>query len=228
MGAAVAENIYGKYSIPTDLSHRHAVRLIKRGEVYEPNTIKFMREHAGDGDIIHAGTFFGDFLPALSPAMAKGAKVWAFEPHPNSYEHAGRTIELNALENVELHNKAVSDKSDVLFFRTHKPDGEALGGKSFITEADGDGVEPVESIRLDEFVPLDRKVTILQLDVEGHERAALLGAMGLIERWAPILILENFEKPRWMKKNLGHMDYRVVGQRHRNFVYATTDLKIED
>ncbi|WP_390915361.1 hypothetical protein [Pseudosulfitobacter sp. SM2401] len=37
-------------------------------------------------------------------------------------------------------------------------------------------------MRLDDIVPMDRKVSILQLDVEGHERAALLGARGIIDK----------------------------------------------
>ena len=83
----IAENRYGSYSVPEGLDHRPAVRLVKAGDVYEPDTIAFMRDHAGAGDVIHAGTFFGDFLPGLSAAMAKGAKIWAYQNMTDILEH---------------------------------------------------------------------------------------------------------------------------------------------
>ena len=35
------QNDYGRYSVPEGLDHRPAVRLIKAGKIYEPNTIRF-------------------------------------------------------------------------------------------------------------------------------------------------------------------------------------------
>lgn len=45
MGALLAENKYGRYSVPENLEHRPAVRLVTAGDVYEPKTIRFMAEN---------------------------------------------------------------------------------------------------------------------------------------------------------------------------------------
>lgn len=216
-------NEYGQYSVPDGLDHRPAVRLVKAGQVYEPQTIQFMRDHAGTGDIIHAGTFFGDFLPGLSGAMASDARIWAFEPNPDSHAHAARTIAMNGLANVTLTHAAVSNTDGVIRFQTRDAQGNPLGGHSRFVTADGPGVESVPSIRLDNVVPEDRQVSILQLDVEGHERAALEGAMEIITRCRPILILEEFRYKRWIKAKLGHLGYELRQKVHANRVFAPAD-----
>jgi FkbM family methyltransferase len=219
----LAQNKFGKYSVPDGLDHRPAVRLVKSGKVYEPNTIKFMREHAGDGDIIHAGTFFGDFLPGLSTGMASNARIWAFEPNPNSYEHAQRTIKLNGLPNVILTNAALSNQNTSVRFKTHDEKGNPLGGHSHYVTQDGPGTQTLPAVKLDTVVPYDRAITVLQLDIEGHERAALEGAMQIIARWRPILILEEFRHKRWIKAKLGHLEYELKRKIHANRVFAPTN-----
>jgi FkbM family methyltransferase len=218
-----AQNEYGRYSVPEGLDHRPAVRLIKSGQVYEPETIKFMRQNVGQGDIIHAGTFFGDFLPGLSAGMASGARIWAFEPNPNSHHHASQTIALNGLENVTLTHAAVSNADGEIFFKTRDDQGNPLGGHSRYVVQDGPGVEHVPSIQLDSVVPKGREISILQLDVEGHERAALEGAMDMIARCRPILILEEFRYKRWIKAKLGHLGYELKRKVHANRVFAPAD-----
>ncbi|APZ52544.1 methyltransferase, FkbM family [Salipiger abyssi] len=194
--------------------------------MYEPDTIRFMRQHAGDGDIIHAGTFFGDFLPALSAAMAPERRIWAFEPNPGNYEAACKTIALNALANVTLTNAALSNREETVLFRTRDEDGKSLGGLTHFVTEEGPGVEPVEAVMLDFTVPLGRRVTILQLDVEGHEKQALRGAWHLIHRWQPILILENLGQERWIQRTFRGLGYQQIGKLHGNFVYACMPMTL--
>ncbi|AXI44584.1 hypothetical protein C1J03_00195 [Sulfitobacter sp. SK012] len=221
MNAPLAENKYGVYSLPSKLNHRPAVRLIKQGYVYEPKTIRFMMENAGDGDIIHAGTFFGDFLPGLAGAMSPKGKIWAFEPNPDSFEHAKRTIKLNKLKNVTIQNHALSNTSGELLFRTHDKNGQPMGGHSTVVHEFGDGIQRVSAVSLDDMIPANRKISILQLDVEGHERAALIGAEKIINRCKPILILEDFKRPRFIRLNFGHLGYKLIGKLHGNRIFST-------
>lgn len=221
-----ASNQYGVYHLPDGVRHRPAAKALMAGEVYEPETIAFMRAQAKDGDIIHAGAFFGDFLPALSSALADGRKVWAFEPNPSSFQAAEKTVALNRLGNVELINAALSDRADSVLLRTHKSGGRPLGGASHLVPEDGEGVEPVPSAMLDFTVPLDRKVTILQLDVEGHERQALRGAYHIVNAWRPLLVLEYFSNQRWVQRTFRGLGYRQVGKLHGNFVYATRRMRL--
>lgn len=223
-----AENEHGSYWVPEGLENRPAAKMVLAGKVYEPDTIRFICAHAGDGDVIHAGTFFGDFLPALSAALIPGARLWAFEPNPGSHAAALRTIGLNGLDNVTLTNAAVSDAVEPVLFRTRHPDGRALGGVSHYVEEPGPGVETVESVMLDYAVPSDRRITVLQLDVEGHEARALRGAYHIINRCRPILVLEYFDQEQWIRRTFRGLGYRKAGKVHGNFVYAPdgTDLRL--
>lgn len=224
--AVVTTNEFGTYYVPFGLEQRPASKAVLNGGVYEPKTIKFMRDHAGTGDVIHAGAFFGDFIPALSSALAPDAKLWAYEPNPSNFAAAQYTVEMNKLRNVKLTNAALSSRDDRLLFKTQDEDGKSLGGLSHYTEEEGPGVEPVSSVMLDYHVGVERPVSVLQLDVEGHEKQALRGAFHIISRWKPILILEYFDKLRWIQRNFQAGDYVKVGKLHSNYVFAPADSGI--
>ena len=69
-----------------------------------------MSKNCGTGDLVHAGTYFGDFIPALSRVCAPDAKVWAFEPNPENYRCALITTTLNNLHNVEIKNAGLGSQ----------------------------------------------------------------------------------------------------------------------
>lgn len=215
-----ARNEYGVYHVPEGLEGRPASKAVLSGEAYEPDTLRFMRAHAGQGDIIHAGAFFGDFIPALSTALAPDARLWAFEPNPGNYEAAQKTVAMNGLTNVTLTHAALSNKDEKILFQTRDKDGKSLGGLSHFVEQDGEGVEAVPAAMLDYTVPLDRPVSILQLDVEGHEKQAMRGAYHIINRWKPILILEYFGQQQWINRTFRGLEYEKIGKLHGNHVYA--------
>jgi FkbM family methyltransferase len=225
--AVVAQNKYGAYSVPANLEHGPAIKRITNGQVYEPKTIAFMARNAGQGDIVHAGTYFGDFLPGVSAGLAKDCKIWAFEPNPNSYRNAAETIRLNKLDTVELRNNALSAQNGEILFKTHDDSGRPMGGHSHFVEQPGQGVTNVDAVILDDVIPADRKVSILQLDVGGHERAALLGARRIIETWQPILILDGFQGQRWLRHTFEGLEYKRVRKLHGNTVFVTPETIIQ-
>lgn len=222
----VAQNVYGRYHVPQGLESRPAAKAVLSGLPYEPDTLRFMRSHAGQGDIIHAGAFFGDFIPALSSALAAQARLWAFEPNPGNHAAAQQTIALNDLSNVTLINAALSNKDERVLFKTRDPSGTSLGGLSHFVTEDGPGVEAVQAAMLDFTVPLSRPVSLLQLDVEGHEKQALKGAYHLINRWQPILILEYFPNEQWIRRTFRGLAYRRVGKVHHNTIFAVEGTQI--
>ncbi len=225
---AVSYNRYGAYCVPLESQHRPAVRKILAGDVHEPDTIEFLRSNCSDGDIVHAGTYFGDFLPALSQGIAPGAKVWAFEPNSESYRCAKATVLLNDIANVELFNAGLGARRETLPLLTIDPNGVTRGGASRLISGNPPPTghtEMVPIVTIDEVIPLDRRVSIIQLDVEGHEQPALAGAMRTISRCYPIIVVEILAdstqlSSNWFTENIVHLGYRHTGFLHGNTVFS--------
>ena len=130
MNVHVAYNKYGAYCMPVSSQHRTLNQKILKGEVFEPDTIQYMIDNAKDGDIVHAGTFFGDFIPAFSKAVSNEAKIWAFEPNPESFRCAQITNMLNGIQNVSLVNAGLGDKESKINLTTKDKKGVSLGGQA--------------------------------------------------------------------------------------------------
>lgn len=222
----VAYNQYGGYCLPVSSLHRSAPKRILRGDIYEPGTLSYILQHSGDGDIVHAGTYFGDFLPALSRGVGPEFKVWAFEPNPENFHCAQITVLINKLENVELNNMGLAARNGTSLMRVTDDKGVACGGKSTVIEGQVQDVAAgvsVQLVRLDDVIPKDRHISILHLDVEGHEELALEGALETIKRCHPILILETRDGSALLESevftdHLTGLGYEKTGYIHRNTI----------
>ena len=216
---SIAYNELGAYCVPDSGVEEGIIDIVKRGVVYEGCTMHFVRENCGDGDIIHAGTYFGDMLPGFSQ-KCKG-RVWAFEPVNISYRCAEITCKLNGgLGNVFLINSGLGSKQGLSIIRTANKDSHLGGGAKIQSEINPDCIEETINLEtIDQIIPKQREVSIMQLDVEGYEIEALKGGIETIERCKPILILEALEgeyKPElitdneWIIENIFSMGYTMA------------------
>jgi FkbM family methyltransferase len=219
----IAKNRYGSYSIPRDCIDRPAVRKVIDGEVWEPETIDFIVSAVGDGDIVHAGAFFGDMLPALSAAVRNDAIVWAFEPSAASFAHAQKTIELNGLKNVRLAHAALGEKNEQRLLVTSSPDGVVLGGSSHVQRGAADWfgtTETIQVVAIDSVIPPQRSVAVIHLDVERYEMEAVTGGMETIRRCRPVLVLET--APPLLRRTLSQMKYVLAAKKDQNKIFRPT------
>ena len=175
----IGKNEYGLYSIPKEISYTYTAQLILDGGVHEDTTIKYLQSIGGN--IIHAGSGFGDFLPALKNCN----KIWTFEPNTLMYESSLETISLNKLVNVEIFPYALSDSNGIGNLKHIDEKGLEMGPRSEM----GNGVE-VKTVKLDSIISNDTKISLIHLDLEGYEFEALKGAKEIIERDKPIIVLE--------------------------------------
>ncbi|GAB4508164.1 MAG: hypothetical protein Tsb0026_06300 [Sulfuricaulis sp.] len=214
--------------MPESSRHRPAAQKILANDVFEPNTIEFILSNCGDGDVVHAGTYFGDFLPALAKGVAPGAKIWAFEPNRENYLCAKVTLEINDIENVILCHAGLGARQENLLVKTSDKNGRSLGGTSRIIAMESNevaGTEVVQMVTIDDRGVPERKVSIIQLDVEGHEKEALTGALKTIKRWLPIIIVEvlpnsTLLSSEWFAENILSLGYRKINEIHGNSVFA--------
>ncbi len=222
LNCCIAYNKFGGYCIPLSSYHRPAAQRILSGGVYEEDTIDYIFKNYSGTDIIHAGTYFGDFLPALSRVCAEDAKVWAFEPNPENYRCALITKFINNLRNVELTNAGLGSEGNFLHMMVSDETGRSLGGASYITETkymkSDNQFTMVKIVKVDDVVPPDRKIGILQLDVQGFEQPALIGAISTIKRDRPILILEGLPEEDWLTQNIFQLGYKFIKSVCRNMI----------
>ena len=218
----VASNRHGAYAVPRASRHRPASRVILASRVWEPGTIDLLSELKRDADLIHAGAFFGDFIPALARSRTGPAVVWAFEPSRDNYRCAELTVRLNGLTNVRLFRAALGEAAGTATLETSDSSGTPLGGASRIVEAgSGKHHETVEQVAIDDVVDSNREVAAIHLDVEGQERQALLGAMRTIERCRPLLVLEYLPAPSWIVENLMPLGYAQTKRVDDNFILCS-------
>ena len=207
------ENQYGRYVFPQDLSHRPVCKYLLNNKVWESDTVEFVKNNINNESIIHAGAFIGDMLPAFSSFTDN--KIYAFEPVDEHYQFAKMNMEINSLTNVVLKHNALSNIARDLKIKT-RGNAIKLGGGSHICK---DGDEKVAAIKLDDAVPLTEKISIIHLDVERHESQALEGAMAIIERNLPLLIVETLPNKKILQalNELGYLVESSFKRLDRNY-----------
>jgi len=227
LNCLIAYNKYGGYCIPLSSHQRPVVQQVLKGRVHEEDTIEFIRKNCGTGDVVHAGTYFGDFLPAISEAMAPNATVWAFEPNAENFKCAQVTIILNDLKNVVIKNSGLGKAEAVQKLLVQTSDGTNLGGTSRIANpAEGGQTVSIDIVSIDETIPKDRHLSVIQLDVEGYEKEVLSGALETIKRCKPAIVFEinniDLTKSDWLAENILSLGYEVSGRVHMNSVLKYT------
>jgi FkbM family methyltransferase len=206
----IGRNLHGLYCLPDESIQRPAARRILAGAVHEPETLAFILDNCRAGDVIHAGAYFGDFLPAISKSLAPGAILWAFEPNPENFRCTRITVGLNRLGNTVLMPMGLGAKQTIARLKVRDESGRSLGGGSRIAP---DGI-PVDLIRLDDMPGADRHISLIHLDIEGHEKAALAGAVGILQVHRPVVILET-----WGAQGIKLEGYRPVREVEGNTIY---------
>lgn len=183
----IAKNAHGLFAIPDESNYTFTSQTVLSGQVHEAVTIEYITKNCGDGDIVHAGAGFGDFLPALS-AACKGL-VFSFEPNTVNFHACMKTIALNELKNVIVYDCGIGSISSRLDLKI-KEAGLSLGVRSEITNEATDFTEEVRIETLDKMLLSRPRIDVIHLDIEGYEFEALEGAKKIIERDKPIIILE--------------------------------------
>jgi FkbM family methyltransferase len=220
-GQVVCENEFGKYCVPESSIRNIAANCCMRGLVQEHRTIRFIMDNCSGGDVVHAGAYFGDFLPALSSGVDPGCRVIAFEPCREHYECSVKTLELNDIGNVRLYNRALGEGAGHKMLRTNIC-GVAEGGRAKILP---DGDEEIEVVAIDSIIK--SPVSIIHLDVEDYEWQALLGGLVTIEKYKPILVLEDIgnhplrKMPgnKWFSDTFRPMGYKLHDHIDQNIVF---------
>jgi FkbM family methyltransferase len=153
---------------------------------YEKQLVDYLLPHVKNKVFFDVGANVGSYTMSLSKSAEK---IYSFEASPTNAATLRNFIEISKLHNIELINKAVSDKSGENIVIYTSPD---TGGNNTRFHNFGKGGEVIETITLDQFVrvcAIDR-IDVIKMDIEGSEFAAFIGAREILDRFHPMLLVE--------------------------------------
>lgn len=134
---------------------------------------------------IDIGANIGTTTLCASRAVGKNGKIFAFEPHLETYLFLKKNISLNHTKNINVYNLALGDKEEKLFITNEVA--------SDINHLVSEGDISVDVKTLDSVLPDIQKIRLLKVDVEGFEEAVFRGAQKTLEK-TDIVFFESSKK----------------------------------
>lgn len=142
-----------------------------------------------EGDwTIDVGANVGHYTLRLSKLAGPSGRVMAFEPVLETFELLTSMMAIAKARNVSLFNAAASDKTGISGVSLPKfTTGLTNYYMANLTQSEGEF--HVLTIPIDVLMP-PKRVSLIKIDVEGHELHALHGMQALLRRDLPRLIVE--------------------------------------
>lgn len=179
-----------------------------------PLLISVILNHFG-GTFLDVGANSGVYC-LVAASIAKCKRIIAFEPLPHAYETLKRNIEDNGLTaRVDLRQVGLSDRTGTAKLSIPDPGhgliqtSATLGAPFYAVHSSLD----IAISRLDD-IALPPDITVIKVDIEGHEPAFLRGAKDMIDKNRPIIFGEvlsiaNFAELSAFLSEVGYVDFRL-------------------
>lgn len=167
--------------------------LQKYGEWSEGEVVLFKQICQPGGVVVEVGANIGVHTVVLAQLVGKSGRVIAFEPQHLVFQTLCGNIAINSLQNVECFNCGVASTAGTLFIPSPAPDQtNNFGGIRMNDQQRG---RQVPVVTLDQVFNQPR-LNLIKIDVEGMEQDVIKGAAGLINKFKPVLYVENDQKDK--------------------------------
>jgi FkbM family methyltransferase len=173
---------------------------------------------------VDVGANIGYMTAVMAASLSfVGGRVQAFEAHPEIFEELKHNVEnwQRKLTNIKFNilHMAISDKRGKITLGMPDP-FVTNRGLAYVLPPDEASTQPnstplntviVESVSLDELFPSPDKISVLKIDVEGHELSVLKGAKHLLQeqRIRDCVFEEHREYPTDVTRCFEEMGYSV-------------------
>ena len=139
--------------------------------------IELFKKHIKLGDtVIDVGANIGYYTLMFASLVGPTGKVIAFEPIMENFDLLSKNIELNKLNNIELHQKAVGAYNSKVKMKL----SESIGQHQISENGDYE----IECVPLDDYVKF---ADFVKIDVEGYEIDVLVGMKNLLAQKLTII-----------------------------------------
>lgn len=214
----MSDNTYRVHGITFFIPEQHLERpsavAVRSNQLWEPQTIGVIIGAAlrfPNSMVITAGGSYGD---TFIPVAKAGIEVLAAEPDPVLHLSGKLNAKNNGVDSMIVFEQCALSSipaEDVPF------DNSISGEGHLVLSPSGGGTIEVEVETIDRLMDIswhnpEQRVSVIHLDVEGHEGEALIGATHTIKRWLPLLITETdlAGDALSMISDLGYSRFHVV------------------
>lgn len=197
------------FLIPVN-SSEPTIRRVQVQGTYDPALEWVIRRYAKPGTAaVDVGANLGFLSLAMADCVGSGGRVFAVEPNAALHGYLARLMHLNAIDNVELSCCACTETAGTVRFAVDRNDHTQFG----ISE---DGTSQVEARPLDAVLAGNSlPVSLLKIDVEGHEPEVLKGARATLRKHRPTVVFETGLHSAAQIEAIGELleeaDYDVIG-----------------
>ena len=142
-----------------------------------------------EGDwVIDVGANVGHYTHKLSTLVGRQGRVIAVEPVPHTFELLAANASLSRNKNISLFNVAASETTRIA--GVSMPNF-STGLKNYYMARITEGAAELNifTLALDS-LDIQEKISLIKIDVEGHELSALKGMKRTIEKNKPVLVVE--------------------------------------
>jgi FkbM family methyltransferase len=180
--------------VPRELD-LHGYTVLTRGYADQVSASILARFCTAGSAVIDVGANIGEFTVPLARAVGAQGACLAVEPIPFLADAVRRTAFANALDWVEVFQCAASAEAGMANLELHYAESSLRdsGGSRLVGSA-GPNTIQVATERLDDLARRSRigarRVSLIKLDVEGHELQVLRGAADLLRSHRPTLLIE--------------------------------------
>ena len=192
------EPIVGTFWVEKSRPRDAIKEVMIRGDVWEPHVARVIQTYVVPGSTaVDVGAYIGTHAMLMGRLVGSAGTVYAFEPQRKVYRELVQNVALNGMEDVVAPLRlALGNQSAVI--EVNRPSvidvaGPAAGAAAVpvLVESGvgvGAGGDKAERRPLDDFGLTN--VSLVKIDVEGHENSVLEGAGRTIAENRPVVVLE--------------------------------------
>lgn len=156
---------------------------VRNGDIWEPVVTKVLMDSVIPGSVvIDIGAYIG--LHSIAMSINNPSIVHSFEAHPESFQ----LLQMNVSDkkNIIAHHMAISDRKQILTTHAHSRHPTNPGGIAVSSIDDYEIQVPCMALDSYKFT----NVSLIKIDVEGHEVQVLKGAKNTIMTNRPVIEIE--------------------------------------
>ncbi len=197
--------------------------------VYEKFETELVKQKIKKGDIVlDVGANIGYYTLIFAKLVGDTGKVFAFEPDPTNFQILKKNIALNGYKNVELIQKALSDKNQkvTLILNKQNTAGNYLSSKH---QTSKNSIQ-IDAITTDDyFKNFKQKIDFIKIDVEGAETMVLKGMSNSLSNNKNLKLMVEYNSDAIMNMGLEPKSYLelLVKNDFSIFDINTKNMKIE-